>query len=102
MHQQSLLVLAQATAADDKPGLGFIAWIVVGIIAGFLGSKIVNKRGEGLIRDLLLGLIGAVVGGFLFRLIGVGAGGFIFSIVVATIGAIVVLVLYHKVIGRKS
>src|SRR3954470_24459394 len=92
-------LLAQNTATDDNAGLGIIAWIVVGLIAGFLGSKIVNKRGEGVVMDIVLGLVGALVGGFIFRLLGIHtSGSFIMSIIVATIGAILVLVLYHKLI----
>ena len=91
------------TTTDDNVGLGVLTWIVVGLIAGFLGSKIINKRGEGILLDIVLGLIGAVVGGFLFRLVGIHtAGSFILSIVVATVGAIVVLVVYHKVIGART
>ena len=43
--------------------MGVIAWIVVGLVAGFIGSKIVNKTGEGLVRDIILGIVGAFVGG---------------------------------------
>src|SRR6478672_10956882 len=79
--------------------MGIIAWLVVGLVAGFLGSKIVNKRGEGILLDIVLGLVGAFVGGFLFSLLGVRSNGsMIFSIVVATIGAVLVLLVYHKVI----
>ena len=93
-------ILAQ-TNADENTGLGFIAWIVVGLIAGFLGSKIVNKRGEGIMIDIILGLVGSLVGGFLFHLVGIHRNGsFIFSIIVATIGAIIVLVVYHKLINK--
>jgi uncharacterized membrane protein YeaQ/YmgE (transglycosylase-associated protein family) len=45
--------------------MGIISWLVVGLIAGFIGSKIVNKTGEGLIRDIILGIIGAFVGGWI-------------------------------------
>ena len=77
----------------------FLAWIVLGLIAGFLGSKIVNKQGEGLIRDVLLGVVGAVVGGWLFSKFGAGGvtGVNLYSIVVAVIGAVVVLVVFHAI-----
>lgn len=83
--------------------MSILAWLVVGLIAGFIASKIVNKTGEGLLMDIVLGVVGAVVGGFLFNMLGhSGATGInIYSIFVATIGAIVVLVLYHMVIGRR-
>ena len=82
--------------------MSILAWIILGIIAGFLGSKIVNKSGEGLVRDLVLGIFGAVVGGFLFNQVGAaGVSGLnLYSLVVAVMGAIVVLVLYHAVVGR--
>src|SRR3954468_24771247 len=95
-------LLAQ-TNADENTGLGIIAWIVVGLIAGFLGSKIVNKRGDGIMIDIVLGLIGSGVGGFLFHLVGIHRNGsFILSIIVATVGAIVVLLIYHKLIKTRS
>lgn len=83
--------------------MSFIAWIVLGLIAGFIGSKIINKRGDGLIRDILLGVIGAVVGGWLFHLFGMaGVTGLnIYSLIVAVVGAVVVLVLYHAIMGSK-
>jgi uncharacterized membrane protein YeaQ/YmgE (transglycosylase-associated protein family) len=76
----------------------------LGLIAGFIGSKIVNKTGEGVILDIVLGIVGGVVGGFLFSLIGAqGVTGFnLYSMFVAVIGAIVVLVIYHAVIGRRG
>ena len=96
-------VLAQATDGDNHRSLGFIAWIVVGLIAGFLASKIVNKRGEGVFLDIILGLVGSVVGGFIIHLMNIHRNGsLLLSIVVATIGAIIVLVVYHKVIRRDT
>ena len=79
--------------------MSILAWIVLGLIAGFIGSKIVNKSGEGLIMDIVLGIIGAVVGGWLFNTIGhAGITGFnLYSMFVAVIGAVVVLLIYHAV-----
>lgn len=98
-------LLADAVVVNDNGRtMGIIAWLVVGLVAGFLGSKIVNKRGEGVLMDIVLGLVGAFVGGFLFSLLGIHTNGsMILSIVVATIGAILVLVIYHKLIrGSRS
>jgi len=77
--------------------MSIFAWIILGLIAGFLGSKIVNKRGEGLILDILLGIVGAVVGGWLFNTFGAsGVTGLnLYSLAVAVVGAIVVLLVYH-------
>ena len=74
-----------------------IAWLVLGLLAGFIGSKIVNKGGEGLVRDILLGIVGAFVGGFLFRMFGGhGVTGLNpYSLIVAVIGSVVVLVVFH-------
>ena len=82
--------------------MSILAWVVLGIVAGFIASKIVNKTGEGVVLDIVLGVVGAVVGGFLFHLIGAtGVTGFnIWSLFVAVVGAIVVLGIYHAVVGR--
>jgi uncharacterized membrane protein YeaQ/YmgE (transglycosylase-associated protein family) len=79
--------------------MSIFAWIILGLIAGFIGSKIVNKRGEGLILDIFLGVIGAVVGGWLFRTFGAsGVSGLnLYSLLVAVVGAIVVLLVYHAI-----
>ena len=83
--------------------MSFIAWIVLGLVAGFIGSKLVNKSGEGLIRDVLLGVVGAFIGGYLFSLFGAsGVTGLnLYSLLVAVVGAVVFLVVYHTVIRRR-
>jgi uncharacterized membrane protein YeaQ/YmgE (transglycosylase-associated protein family) len=82
--------------------MSILAWIVLGLVAGFIGSKIVNKSGEGFILDIVLGIVGSVVGGWLFNTFGAsGVTGLnLYSLVVAVIGAIVVLVAYHAI--RKA
>jgi uncharacterized membrane protein YeaQ/YmgE (transglycosylase-associated protein family) len=77
--------------------MSIVAWIVLGLIAGFIGSKIVNKAGEGVVVDIILGIVGAVVGGFIFRFFGAsGVTGLnIYSLIVAVIGSVVLLVIYH-------
>ncbi len=84
--------------------MGIIAWILVGLIAGFLASKVVNRTGEGFLRDVLLGIVGAIVGGWIFHSLGQpGVYGLnIYSILVAFVGAVVVLVIYHAVTGRRT
>ena len=84
--------------------MSIIVWIVLGLIAGFIASKIVNKQGQGLILDIVLGVVGAIVGGWLFSMLGAeGISGVnIYSIFVAVIGAIVVLFAYHAVTGRRT
>jgi len=77
--------------------MSIIAWIILGLIAGFIASKIVNKQGEGIILDIVLGVVGAIVGGFIFTSVGVGGvtGFNLWSVVVAIVGAIIVLLIYH-------
>ena len=84
--------------------MSILGWIVLGLIAGFIASKIVNKQGEGLILDIVLGVVGAIVGGFLFSTFGAhGVDGVnIYSMFVAVVGAVAVLVLYHAVTGRRT
>jgi len=82
--------------------MSFIAWIVLGLLAGFIASKIVNKSGEGFFLDIVLGVIGAVVGGYLFQTFGMAgvSGVNLYSILVAVVGAVVVLVIYHALRRR--
>ncbi len=79
--------------------MSFLAWIVLGLLAGFIGSKIVNKRGEGVILDIVLGIVGAIVGGWLFSTLGAsGVTGLnVYSLLVAVIGSVVLLVVYHAI-----
>ena len=83
--------------------MSILAWLVVGLIAGFLASKVINKAGSGLVMDLVLGVVGAVVGGWLFAQFGsAGVTGFnLYSLFVAVIGAVVVLLIYHLVFRRS-
>jgi uncharacterized membrane protein YeaQ/YmgE (transglycosylase-associated protein family) len=84
--------------------MSILSWIVLGLIAGFIGSKIVDSQGQGLWLNLVLGIVGAIVGGFLFSVFGAtGITGFnIWSLIVAVIGSVVVLWLYHMLVGRRS
>jgi len=88
------------TQRQQDSAMSFFAWIVLGLIAGFIGSKLVNKTGEGLIRDVLLGIVGAIVGGFLFNLFGAsGVTGLnLYSLFVAVVGAVIFLVVYHAIL----
>jgi uncharacterized membrane protein YeaQ/YmgE (transglycosylase-associated protein family) len=83
--------------------MSFIAWIVLGLISGFIASKIVNKSGEGFIVDILLGIVGAFLGGWLFNQFGmVGVTGVnLYSMLVAVIGAVIFLVIYHALFRRR-
>jgi uncharacterized membrane protein YeaQ/YmgE (transglycosylase-associated protein family) len=83
--------------------MSIISWIILGLIAGFVGAKIVDREGQGLWLDIALGIIGALVGGFLFSLFGAsGVTGLnIWSMIVAIIGSIVVLLIYNAVMGHR-
>jgi uncharacterized membrane protein YeaQ/YmgE (transglycosylase-associated protein family) len=79
--------------------MSILAWIILGLIAGFVASKIVNKSGEGVVLDIVLGIVGAIVGGWLFNRFGAsGVTGLnIYSLLVAVIGSVVLLVVYHAI-----
>ena len=83
--------------------MGIISWIILGLIAGLIGSKIVNRQGQGFWLDIALGIIGALVGGFLFSTFGAtGVTGLnIWSMIVAIVGSIVVLLIYNAVMGER-
>ena len=84
--------------------MSILAWIILGLVSGFIASKIVNSRGEGVILDIVLGIVGAVVGGWLFNRFGhSGVSGLnLYSLMVAVVGAVVLLVAYHAIrrLGR--
>jgi uncharacterized membrane protein YeaQ/YmgE (transglycosylase-associated protein family) len=79
--------------------MSILAWIVLGLIAGFIGSKLVNKSGEGLILDIILGIVGAVLGGWVFTRFGAaGVTGLnLYSLLVAVVGSVLFLVVYHAI-----
>ncbi|MDQ6708449.1 MAG: GlsB/YeaQ/YmgE family stress response membrane protein [Acidobacteriota bacterium] len=83
--------------------MSIIAWIVLGLIAGFIGSKLVNKSGEGVILDIVLGVVGAIVGGFIFQAFGAsGVTGLnLYSLLVAVVGSVLFLVVYHAIFRRR-
>lgn len=84
--------------------MSFLAWIVLGLISGFIASKIVNKSGEGVVMDIVLGIAGAVAGGWLFNTFGhMGATGVnLYSILVAVVGAVIILFIYHALVGNRA
>jgi uncharacterized membrane protein YeaQ/YmgE (transglycosylase-associated protein family) len=84
--------------------LSLVGWILFGLITGFIASRVVNRRGEGCILNVVLGIVGACVGGFIFTSIGgMGITGFnLYSMLVAIVGAAVVLLIYHALTGRRG
>lgn len=84
--------------------MGILGWLILGLIAGFIASKIVNSSGSGIVMDIVLGVIGAFVGGFIFNNFFGAAGvtGFnLYSMFVAVVGAVVVLFIYHLLVRRR-
>jgi len=84
--------------------MSILGWLILGLIAGFIASKIVNKEGQGFLLDVALGVVGAIVGGLLFTAFGAeGVTGLnIYSMIVAIVGSVVVLVGYHAIAGHRS
>jgi uncharacterized membrane protein YeaQ/YmgE (transglycosylase-associated protein family) len=84
--------------------MSILAWIVLGLVAGFISSKLMNGSGDGIVFDTLLGVVGAVVGGLMFNLLGAaGVTGFnVWSLVVATVGAMALIALKRAFVGRNS
>ena len=87
--------------------MSLFAWLLLGLVAGFIASHLVNHRGEGMILDMLLGIVGAIVGGWLAYMFGFAGVTHlnVQSLIVAVIGSVVILFVYHairrNVIGRR-
>lgn len=88
---------------QESSALSFVGWIVIGLVVGFIGSKILNKTGRGLRRDVLLGIVGAIVGGFLSNLLGKSSGSDLdlYSLLVAGVSAVVFMIVYHALFRRR-
>ncbi len=84
--------------------MSIVAWLVLGLIAGFIASKMYEGSGQGIVMDIVLGIVGAFVGGFLFSTLGATpvTGFNLYSMIVAVIGAIIVLFIYHAVVGKRT
>ncbi len=85
--------------------MGILAWLLLGLVSGFIASKLINRTGSGLVMDIVLGVVGAFVGGFIFTHF-FGASGVtglnLPSLFVAVVGAVVILLLYHLVFRRRG
>jgi uncharacterized membrane protein YeaQ/YmgE (transglycosylase-associated protein family) len=92
-------VPALALALDP---LSILLWLVVGLIAGFLASRLMRGGGYGLVGDIVVGLIGALIGGFLAGLLGLGSFGLIGTIIVAFIGACILIAILRAVSGSAG
>lgn len=80
---------------------GLIWWILIGLIAGWLAGKISRGEGYGCIADVILGLVGSLLGGWIFTRLGIFGGGFLFSLAAATLGAVIVVSIVHLIAGKR-
>jgi uncharacterized membrane protein YeaQ/YmgE (transglycosylase-associated protein family) len=80
---------------------GLISWIIIGLIAGWLAGKIARGAGFGCLTDIILGLVGSILGGWLFMKLGIMGGGFLFSLAAATVGAVILVAIVHLFSGKS-
>jgi uncharacterized membrane protein YeaQ/YmgE (transglycosylase-associated protein family) len=80
---------------------GLIGWILIGLIAGWLAGKIARGAGYGCITDIVLGLVGSVLGGWFFMKLGIFGGGFLYSLAAATVGAVILVTIVHLFTGAR-
>ena len=81
---------------------GLLGWILIGLIAGWLAGKIARGAGYGCITDVVLGLVGSVLGGWLFMKLGILGGGFLVSLAAATVGAVIIVSIVHLFVGNRG
>jgi uncharacterized membrane protein YeaQ/YmgE (transglycosylase-associated protein family) len=91
------------SSRQESSALTFAAWIVIGLLVGYIGNQILNKRNQHLVRYILYSIVGAMVGGFLSNLFGKpGIRGLdLYSLIVAIVGAVVFLIVYHALFRRR-
>jgi uncharacterized membrane protein YeaQ/YmgE (transglycosylase-associated protein family) len=84
--------------------MSIVAWLLLGLVSGFIGSKIVNNQGQGIVGDIVVGILGALIGGFLFNLVGArGVTGLnLWSVLVAVAGSVTLLSAYYSLRGTRS
>ena len=97
----SIALLQQQTVVIEWWPRGIIAWLLLGLIAGWLAGKLARGRGFGCITDIILGLIGSFIGGWVFTKLGIFGGGFLFSLAAATLGAIILVAIAHVFSGNS-
>ena len=89
----------QAVSVNYQRGL--IGWILIGLIAGWLAGKISRGEGYGCIADIVLGLVGSLVGGWIFTRLGIFGCGFLYSLAAATLGAVILVSIVHLIAGKR-
>jgi uncharacterized membrane protein YeaQ/YmgE (transglycosylase-associated protein family) len=98
MFPASLLLEQKVLVVEWWPR-GLVAWLFLGLVAGWLAGKLSRGRGYGCITDIILGLVGSFIGGWVFTKLGIFGGGFIFSLAAATLGAVILVALVHLFTG---
>jgi uncharacterized membrane protein YeaQ/YmgE (transglycosylase-associated protein family) len=98
MFPASLLLEQKVLVVEWWPR-GLVAWLFLGLVAGWLAGKLSRGRGYGCITDIILGLVGSFIGGWVFTKLGIFGGGFIFSLAAATLGAVILVSLVHLFTG---
>jgi uncharacterized membrane protein YeaQ/YmgE (transglycosylase-associated protein family) len=88
-------VMTQRTVRVWFESHGFVSWLILGLVAGWLAGKIARGRGFGCITDIILGLIGSYLGGWIFMKLGIFGGGFLYSLAAATLGAVILVSIAH-------
>jgi uncharacterized membrane protein YeaQ/YmgE (transglycosylase-associated protein family) len=78
-----------------------LGWIVIGLLAGWLAGKISRGEGYGCLTDIVLGLVGSLLGGWIFTRLGIFGGGFIYSLAAATLGAVILVSIVHLFAGKR-
>jgi uncharacterized membrane protein YeaQ/YmgE (transglycosylase-associated protein family) len=98
MFPASLLLEQKVLVVEWWPR-GLVAWLFLGLVAGWLAGKLSRGRGYGCITDIILGLVGSFIGGWVFTKLGIFGGGFIFSLAAATLGAVILVSIVHLFTG---
>jgi len=93
-------VMTQRTVRVWFESHGFVSWLLLGLVAGWLAGKIARGRGFGCITDIILGLIGSYLGGWIFMKLGIFGGGFLYSLAAATLGAVILVSIAHLFSSR--
>jgi uncharacterized membrane protein YeaQ/YmgE (transglycosylase-associated protein family) len=99
MFAVSLLLSRVERVVEIRWQQSFVGWLIIGLIAGWLAGKLSRGRGYGCITDIVLGILGAFLGGWIFAKIGLFGGGFIYSLAAATVGAVILVGIVHLIAG---
>lgn len=96
-----MTVLQETRIVEVRYQRSLVGWIIIGLIAGWLAGKISRGEGYGCIADIILGLVGSLLGGWIFTRLGIFGGGFLFSLAAATLGAVIVVSIVHLIAGKR-